>query len=91
MLQANVTEAKANLSTYLQFLETGQQDCIVIARHGNSVAKLVPIDEGEPAQRIGVAKGKFSYSENWDSPEFNEEVGVMFEAELHKPGSLVWC
>jgi antitoxin (DNA-binding transcriptional repressor) of toxin-antitoxin stability system len=81
MLQANVLQAKNGLSGFLKLLETGQQDCIVIARHNKPVAKLVLIEKSEPSKRIGVAKGKFSYSEDWDSLEFNEEVAALFGVE----------
>lgn len=78
MLQANVLEAKNGLSGLLRLLEGGQEDCIVIARHNKPVAKLVPFDEVSPSRRVGVAKGRVLYADNWDSLEINAEVASLF-------------
>ncbi|NGM18124.1 type II toxin-antitoxin system Phd/YefM family antitoxin [Xiamenia xianingshaonis] len=78
MLQANVLEAKNGLSRLLKLLESGQQDCIVIARRNTPVAKLVPFEQGGGEERIGIAKGRLCYSEGWDSPEANAEVAALF-------------
>ncbi len=81
MVTANVLEAKNGLSGLLRLLESGQEDCVVIARHNKPVAKLVPIDAPETSQRIGVAKGKRLFAEGWDDSETNAEIARMFGVE----------
>lgn len=81
MLQANVFEAKNGLSGFVRMLETGQEDCIVIARRNKPVAKLTRYEVPRSSKRIGVAKGKVLYSEGWDSPEVNAEVEILFGGE----------
>lgn len=79
MLQANVLEAKNGLSRFVRMLETGQEDCIVIARRNKPVARLVRY-EGEPApRRIGIAEGKVLCADGWDSPNVNAEVAALFQ------------
>ena len=81
MITANVLEAKNNLSGFLRMLETGQEDCIVIARHGKPVARLVPLEERKPRRLLGIAKGEMLYGEDWDSDEFNAEIAAMLGVE----------
>lgn len=78
MLKANVLETKNGLSGFLRLLESGQEDCVVIARHNTPVAKLVPFREAEASQRIGAAKGEELYAEGWDAPTLNDEVAALF-------------
>lgn len=80
MLQANVLETKNGLSGFLRLLESGQEDCVVIARHNKPVAKLVPFDDTKPSKRIGTAKGKALYVDGWDSPDINAEAAALFGA-----------
>ena len=56
MLQANVLETKNSLSEFLRFLESGKEDCIVIARHNKPVAKITLYDA--PPPRIASALRK---------------------------------
>lgn len=78
MLQANVLETKNGLSGFLRLLESGQEDCVIIARHNKPVAKIVPLQEDEPTTRIGVARAEQLYTDNWDSDEMNNEVAALF-------------
>lgn len=80
MLQANVLETKNSLSSFLRLLESGQEDCVVIARHNKPVARIVPIQEVEPTNRIGVARAEQLYTDDWDSEATNEEVAALFGA-----------
>ena len=81
MLQANMLEAKNSLSALVRIVESGQEDCVVIARHGKPVAKIVRYDEAGTSRRVGVAKGKRLYADSWDSPEMDAEVAALFEDE----------
>ncbi len=78
MVQTNMLEAKNGLSALVRMLESGQEDCVVIARHGKPVAKLVRYDAPRTSRRIGAAKKKRLYAEGWDSPETNAELAALF-------------
>lgn len=82
MLQANVLEAKNGLSGFIHMLESGQEDCIAIARRNKPVAKLTLYEAARPSRRIGAAKGKGLYAEGWDSPETNAEAAALFGVGL---------
>lgn len=79
MMQVNVLETKNGLSKFLRMLESGQEDCIVIARHNKPVAKLVMYEDTTSSKRIGIAKGQELVASGWDSPALNDEVAAMFE------------
>lgn len=78
MIQTNVLEAKNSLSALLRMLESGQEDCVVIARHNKPVAKIVRYESAPASKRIGVARGKKLYADGWDSKEVNAEVAALF-------------
>ncbi len=80
MLQANVLETKNGLSGFLRLLESGQEDCVIIARHNKPVAKIVPFRQDEKTSRIGVARAEQLYSDDWDSDTLNDEVAALFGA-----------
>jgi prevent-host-death family protein len=73
--QVNLHEAKTHLSRLLERAAAGEE--IVIARAGKAVAKLVPVNSGEP-RRIGAWKGKLWLAEDWDSDVVNEEIARDF-------------
>ena len=79
MLQANVLETKNSLSEFLRFLESGKEDCIVIARHNKPVAKITLYDAPAASNRIGIAKAADLYADGWDSPALNSVVASLFE------------
>lgn len=79
MLQANVLETKNSLSEFLRFLESGKEDCIVIARHNKPVAKITLYDAPTTSYRIGAAKGTSLYADGWDSPALNSAIASLFE------------
>lgn len=78
MVQANVLEAKTNLSALLHLLETGQEDRIVIARRNQPVAQITLCEASPSHQRIGVARNASLYAEGWDAPSLNDEVAALF-------------
>ena len=81
MTQVNVLEAKNNLSRLLRDLESGAEDCFVIARNGAPVAKIVLYDSSTPQTRIGVAAGRTLVQEGWDIDEDDDEVAALFGVE----------
>jgi prevent-host-death family protein len=54
-MQVNVHEAKSNLSRLLELVEEGET--VVIARHGQPVAELVPARR-KPGFPFGIARGE---------------------------------
>lgn len=78
MIQANMLEAKTDLSKLVKLLETGEEDVIYIARNNVPVVQMTPVDLKAPSERIGIAKGRFTVPDEFDS--WDDEVEKMFEA-----------
>ncbi len=76
MKSVNVHEAKTHLSRLLERVEKGEK--LVIARSGEPVAMLVPI-EGEP-RRPGRLAGRIRIAGDFDSP-LPEDVARAFRGE----------
>ncbi len=75
MITVNIHEAKTQLSKLLKSVAAGEE--VIIARSGQPVAKLVPIDA--PAERLlGLDKGLFDVPEDFDAP-LPDEVQAAFE------------
>lgn len=80
MPTVNMLEAKTHLSKLVDRLESGQETEIIIARNGRPAARLVALKPaGSPAQRIGIAKGKYVIPDNID--EDNELIAELFEGK----------
>lgn len=75
----NMLEAKSSLSRLVDAIATGRDREIILARNGRPAAKLVPVDEPQAGQRIGVAKGKFEVPDDIDA--HNDEVARLFSGE----------
>lgn len=78
MTIVNIHEAKTHLSRYIDAVESGAEDEVVIARNGKPAAKLVPIAKKQPI-RWGLAKGKYEIPDNIDA--LNPEIERMFYGE----------
>ena len=76
MHMVNMLQAKSSLSRLVEAIEQGEEREIIIARNGRPAAKLVPIDNVLPGQRIGVAKGAFEVPADIDAN--NEVVAKLF-------------
>ena len=75
MIQVNILEAKTDFSKLLRLLETKKEDYITVARHGKPVVKITLINETPVSNRIGVAKGKFTVTGDFDAD--NGEISDM--------------
>jgi len=75
----NMLEAKSTLSRLVQQVEQGHEREIIISRNGRPAAKLVALDYTPSAQRLGLAKGKFTVPDVIDT--HNAEVAALFMAE----------
>lgn len=79
MVQANMLEAKTELSRLVRLLETREEDVVIIARNNVPVVQMTLVDlppKGD--SRIGVAEGQFSVPDDFD--DWDSEVEDMFEA-----------
>ena len=57
MCKVNMYEAKTNLSRYVEMLETGKEDEIIITRYDKEVAKITIVDKKEEKKRLGAGIG----------------------------------
>lgn len=76
MQVVNMLQAKSSLSRLVEIVETGLEREIIIARNGRPVAKLVPLNNVQHSQRIGVAQGKFEVPDSIDT--HNDEIARLF-------------
>jgi antitoxin (DNA-binding transcriptional repressor) of toxin-antitoxin stability system len=77
MVQANMLEAKTDLSKLVKMLEDGQEDVIYIARNNVPVVQMTLISMPAETQRIGVAEGAFAVPDDFDA--WDAEVESLFE------------
>ena len=74
--QVNVHEAKTHFSRLLDRVSGGEE--VIIARAGEPVARLVPVEK-PPRERVpGSAKGEIGIADDFDAP-LPEEVLGEFE------------
>jgi prevent-host-death family protein len=72
-------EAKANLSRLVDSIESGTEAEIIIARNGRPAAKLVALEKKRRPILFGLAKGKFTYPDDFDVD--NAMIETMFQAD----------
>ncbi|HET6342888.1 MAG TPA: type II toxin-antitoxin system Phd/YefM family antitoxin [Gemmatimonadota bacterium] len=75
MTTVNIHQAKTHLSRLLRRVAAGEE--IVIARSGQPIARLVPIDSGRK-YRLGTDQGAFQVPDDFDEP-LPEDVLASFE------------
>ena len=80
MTQVNMLEAKTDLSRLVRMLETKQEEVIYLARNGKAVVQMTLIPQRSVSKRIGIAEGKFTVPDDFDS--WDREVEEMFGGEL---------
>ena len=78
-MQVNVMEAKTDFSKLIRLLESKREDSIIVARNGRPVVKMTLVDDSPVSRRIGIAKGKFRASEDFDAN--NDEAAAMLMGE----------
>jgi prevent-host-death family protein len=77
-MQVNIYEAKTRLSQLVDQAAAGED--VVIARNGNPVARLVPMQR-RPARRVpGSLRGKI-----WMAPDFDETDPDIIDASINGP------
>ena len=73
-------EAKTDLSRLVRMLETKQEEVIYLARNGKAVVQMTLIPQKSVSKRIGIAEGKFTVPDDFDS--WDQEVEEMFGGRL---------
>ena len=78
MQTVNIHEAKTHLSRLVE--EAAAGDEIVIAKAGKPIARLVPYEPEEPAERVpGIWRGKVKIAKDFDV--LYGEVAAAFRGE----------
>ena len=74
-MQINIFQAKNSLSSLIVAAEQGEE--VVIARNGHPVVKLIKYTAPKISPP-GFWKNQIKYSHDWDSPETNAEIDLLF-------------
>jgi prevent-host-death family protein len=77
MTTINIHEAKTHLSRLLERVEAGET--IVIARAGDPIAKIAPLDAPPKPRRLGFLAGEFRVPRDFDRLGA-AEIAAMFGA-----------
>ena len=57
MCKVNIYEAKTNLSKYLEMLENGTENEIIICKYDRKIAVITPYIEKKEIKRLGAGNG----------------------------------
>ena len=76
----SIQEAKANLSSLIKKIETGEEETVVIARYGKPIVKMTIYQDIPLSGRIGIAKGKLKTPENLDRD--NAEIASLIQENI---------
>ena len=79
-MQVNILEAKTNLSNLVRMIETGEEETVIIARHGKPVVKMTLYQDTPVSRRVGVAKGRLKTPVDIDRD--NAEIEALIGGEL---------
>jgi prevent-host-death family protein len=66
MIEVNIHEAKTHLSRLLAKVEAGEE--VIIARSGEPVAKIVPIERTGKKRILGRDAGRVEIADDFDAP-----------------------
>lgn len=72
MQTVSLFNAKTHLSGLIEQIVSGVETEITISRHGQAVARLVPVPQTDSAKRIGIAAGLFEVPDDIDA--HNEDI-----------------
>lgn len=80
MVQANVHEAKTQLSRLIEQAVAGEE--VVIARNGKPAVRLVPVEAAHPPFSIGMFAGKMEHVPTWEEwQQSDAAVAELFGAD----------
>lgn len=61
MCKVNIYDLKTNFSKYIELLEKGKEEEIIVSRYGKKVARITLYNEEKKTKRLGAALGKLEY------------------------------
>jgi len=76
MHTVSLFEAKTHLSRIVESLVSGREDRVVISRRGKPVALVTPLHSKDVSKRIGIARGRFTVSDDIDGS--NSKITALF-------------
>jgi len=76
-IQVNIYEAKTKFSKLINQAIAGEE--IIIAKSGNPVAKLVPLETASKDRIPGSAKGKISIAQDFDAPLPDDVLELFYK------------
>ena len=79
-MQVDILEAKRNLSSLMEILETGEDDTVIITRNEMPVVKMTLYHDTPVSKIVGVAKGRLKMPVDLDRD--NTEIKAMFGGDL---------
>jgi prevent-host-death family protein len=65
-MEVNIHEAKTHLSRLLERVALGEE--VIIAKAGKPVARLVAIESGPRAFKLGSSRGEFTVPDDFNDP-----------------------
>ena len=78
MRKVNIYELKTNLSKFVELLEKGEEDEIVVCRYGKKVAKLSVYKEKEYVPLWGCGKGILPPCDIENTKDGFEDIPALF-------------
>ena len=79
MCKVSVYDAKTNLSKYLELLEKGVEQEIVITRYDKKIAVILPYQETNTKKRLGAGKDVLPILPfDLDNEDINQEIEEEF-------------
>lgn len=75
MTTVNIHEAKTHLSRLLERVAAGET--VIIARAGEPIAKVSPLEATTPPRRLGFLAGEFRIPRDFDRMG-EEEINALF-------------
>lgn len=58
--------AKTHFSQLIEKIASGEEEEIIISRHGQAIARLLPVRPVDASKRIGIAAGLFAIPDDID-------------------------
>jgi prevent-host-death family protein len=72
MMMVNIHAAKTHLSSLIEKACSGEE--VVIARDGEPVVKLTPVEKVQPKRQFGALKGRFTIPDEFFDPLPDDEL-----------------
>ncbi len=83
MQTTSLFDAKTHLSRLVESLVSGEEDEVIISRHGKPVARLTALPHADVTKRIGLAAGRFKVPDDIDVD--NPRIAKLFASGRATP------